>query len=428
MRIGGLLAASFAVLTCYGQKTELWPDPSPHAVRFIPVDNGVKLEVLDWGGSGRAVVLLAGLGNTAHVFDDFAPKLAASYHVYGITRRGFGGSGSPEYGYSGDRLGDDVLEVLEALKLDRPVLAGHSIAGEELSSVATRHPEKVSGLVYLDAGYGYAYYDPTLGDAGVDSLDFLRALDRMPGSFLRLARDRRELQKDLTTLKEAEGGPEKLLPLVRKLLETSLPQVEKDLRELRQPNTGASSSKESIPSKRVAPTQVVKDLLETMLPVLERDLRRLQKDLQASGAAPKDPLPSAADLASFPAYRAWRMSVDGFATPEAELRQDRISKPDGTVGKDRDASKAVEAILSGMQKYTHIRVPVLAIFVIPHGKDTIESKSSEMESSDEAQAQAFEKGIPGARVVLLPHAEHSVFLSNEADVLREMVSFLGGLR
>ena len=178
MRICGLLAASFAVIACYGQKTEIWPDPSPHVVRFIPVDNGVKLEVLDWGGSGRAMVLLAGLGNTAHVFDDFAPKLTASYHVYGITRRGFGGSGSPEYGYSADRLGDDVLEVLESLKLDRPVLAGHSIAGEELSSVATRHPEKVSGLVYLDAGYGYAYSDPTLGDVGVDSLDVFA----LPGS------------------------------------------------------------------------------------------------------------------------------------------------------------------------------------------------------------------------------------------------------
>jgi len=65
-------------------------DPSPHTVQFVTVDKNVRLEVLDWGGSGRPVVLLAGLGNTAHVFDDFAPKLAGAYHVYGITRRGFG--------------------------------------------------------------------------------------------------------------------------------------------------------------------------------------------------------------------------------------------------------------------------------------------------------------------------------------------------
>ena len=67
-------------------------DPSPHTVQFVTVDKDVKLEVLDWGGSGRPLVLLAGLGNTAHVFDDFAPKLTSQYHVYGITRRGFGAS------------------------------------------------------------------------------------------------------------------------------------------------------------------------------------------------------------------------------------------------------------------------------------------------------------------------------------------------
>ena len=52
---------------------------------------------------------------------------------------------------------DDVLAALDSLKLNRPVLAGHSIAGEELSSIGSRHPEKVAGLVYLDAAYGYAF-------------------------------------------------------------------------------------------------------------------------------------------------------------------------------------------------------------------------------------------------------------------------------
>ena len=42
-------------------------DKSPHTVHFVTVDGNVKLEVLDWGGSGRAQVLLAGLGDTAHV-------------------------------------------------------------------------------------------------------------------------------------------------------------------------------------------------------------------------------------------------------------------------------------------------------------------------------------------------------------------------
>jgi len=60
--------------------------PSPHAVRFVTVEKGVRLEALDWGGSGSPVVLLAGGGNTAHVFDEFAPKLTSDHHVYGINR------------------------------------------------------------------------------------------------------------------------------------------------------------------------------------------------------------------------------------------------------------------------------------------------------------------------------------------------------
>lgn len=121
-------------------------DPSPHTVKFVTVDKDVKLEVLDWGGTGRPVVLLAGLGNNAHIFDKFAPKLTPTYHVYGITRRGFGASSAPvpdATNYSADRLADDVLAVCDSLKINKPVLIGHSIAGEELSSIGSRYPEKL---------------------------------------------------------------------------------------------------------------------------------------------------------------------------------------------------------------------------------------------------------------------------------------------
>jgi non-heme chloroperoxidase len=142
----------------------IWHDLSPHSVQFITVDKDVRLEVLDWGGAGQPVVLLAGLGDTAHIFDNFAPKLTAQYHVYGITRRGFGVSSCPTTGYNADRLADDVIAVLDALKITRPVVAGHSFAGEELSSIAMRYPQQVAGLIYLDAAHEYAFWNPTLGD------------------------------------------------------------------------------------------------------------------------------------------------------------------------------------------------------------------------------------------------------------------------
>ena len=152
-------------------------DKSPHQSRFVTVEPNVRLEVLEWGSSGRPLVLLGGLGATGHTFDEFAPKLARYYHVVSITRRGFGRSSAPRYGYDADELADDVLAVIDSLQLTRPVIAGHSIAGEELSSIGSRHPEKVSGLIYLDAGSDYAFYDPSYGHATIDLNEIIRQLD-----------------------------------------------------------------------------------------------------------------------------------------------------------------------------------------------------------------------------------------------------------
>jgi pimeloyl-ACP methyl ester carboxylesterase len=129
-------------------------------VRYVAVEKDVRLEVLDWGGVGQPIVLLAGLGDGAHTFDIFAPKLTSDYHVYAITRRGFGNSSPASSGFGADSLADDVLAVIDSLHLVRPVLVGHSIAGEELSSIGSRRPTRVSGLVYLDAAYSYAFFDP----------------------------------------------------------------------------------------------------------------------------------------------------------------------------------------------------------------------------------------------------------------------------
>src|SRR5882672_6423614 len=169
--------------------------------------------------------------------------------------------------YAADRLGDDVLAIIAALNLDRPILVGHSLAGQELSSVGSRHPEKVAGLIYLDAGYLYAY-DPS-------------------------------------------------------------------------PSQPASQ-----PQREIATVQ--------------------------------------------------------------------------------------EAIRAGGQKYTRIDIPILAIYALPHERGITEpAKRAEADARDlafqGAQAKAFEKGMPSARVIWLAHADHYVFRSHEVDVLREMNTFIAGL-
>jgi hypothetical protein len=137
----------FAVIACaaFAQNSPTSQDETALKTQFVDVQPDVKLEVLDWGGTGRNLVLLAGGGNTAHVFDSLGPKLATHYHVIGITRRGFGQSSAPQTGYDPRRLGDDVVAVLDALHIADPVLVGHSIAGEELSAISTYHPGRAAG-------------------------------------------------------------------------------------------------------------------------------------------------------------------------------------------------------------------------------------------------------------------------------------------
>jgi non-heme chloroperoxidase len=313
------------------QEAPAWRDPSSHRVQFVTVDDSVRLEVLDWGGSGTPIVLLAGLGNTAHVYDDFAPKLAANYHVYGITRRGFGASSVPAAGYEADRLGDDVLAVFDSLKLTRPVLAGHSIAGSELSSIGSRHPDRVAGLVYLDAVFPYSF------DNG--------------------------------------KGP-------------SL----EEFKEL---------------------------------------------DEQLEMAQSRVPAPSAAERASFAVLGAYIKRNMGFTYPEAEVRMQRDPTPDGSVGKSRVPPRVFTAVLAGLKKFADIRAPALAFIAAPQdlgpwvntSEDPVVRRAvASTQGFKGKMAKAFENGVPSAHVVLMPNVNHYVFLTNEADVLREMNAFIAALK
>jgi len=327
--VGPVLLAFLAV-PLHSQSLAVWKDSSPHTTRFVTVEKGVRLEVLDWGGSGKSLILLAGGGNTAHVFDDFAPKLTARYHVYGITRRGFGVSGYSATDHPADRLGDDVMAVMDALNLKRPILVGHSIAGVELSSVANRQPNRVAGLIYLDAAYSYAF----------------------------------------------DNGK------------------------------GAS--------------------------IME--IQKLQ--------GPQPPPPGQTDLASFSALQKYYERVNGFLFPEADLRAQRESTPDGGVGKQRDlpGGALFGPLMTGTKKYTAIPVPALVIFANPHsqGAWVDENKdpsvqiaartySTALEVLTERQEKSIENGVPTAHVITLPGANHYVFLSNEAEVLMDMDAFIASL-
>lgn len=129
-----------------------WVDKSPHKSGFVQA-NGVQLHYLDWGGHGETLLFLAGLGHSAHVFDDLAQKFTNHFRVLAMTRRGFGLSDKPESGYDVETRVADLLGFLDALHIQRVTLAGHSIAGDELTAFAAAYPQRVDKLIYLDAAF-----------------------------------------------------------------------------------------------------------------------------------------------------------------------------------------------------------------------------------------------------------------------------------
>lgn len=158
-----LSMGALAALTACGGST------LPHAPtvidRRIAVGAGVTLHVRDWasaqGDNKDVIVLLAGLGGNAHAFDSLAPALASRHRVLAITRRGYGQSSKPlpasDATYAPATLVADLLAVLDTLKVQRIILAGHSIAGNEVTLFAGSHPQRLRGIVYLDTTYDYSH-------------------------------------------------------------------------------------------------------------------------------------------------------------------------------------------------------------------------------------------------------------------------------
>jgi len=148
LRIFGSVLMVFAV-----NLTVMAADTSPHRSGLVKA-NGVRLHYLEWSGGKRGVLLmLAGLGNDAHIFDSFAGRFTDQYRVLALTRRGYGESDKPRTGYDVNTRVEDVHRFLDVLGITKVTLIGHSVAGDELTAFASAYPARVDKVVYLDAAY-----------------------------------------------------------------------------------------------------------------------------------------------------------------------------------------------------------------------------------------------------------------------------------
>jgi pimeloyl-ACP methyl ester carboxylesterase len=146
------LAASFLYVQAKKQAAER---DHPPAGKFIDVD-GVRLHYLE-RGAGPELVLLHGSGLFA---DDFAlsgllDRAAQDYHVIAFDRPGFGYSDRPSgTSWTPEAQAKLVYQALHALRVEHPIVVGHSLGAQVALAMALDFPKYVRAIALI-SGYFY---------------------------------------------------------------------------------------------------------------------------------------------------------------------------------------------------------------------------------------------------------------------------------
>jgi pimeloyl-ACP methyl ester carboxylesterase len=150
-----LAVAVCAVTGCSSAPSPIPDDKEGPLESFFEVSEGVKLAVLDWGGSGPPLILLSGATRTGYVWEDVAPYFVDRRTVIGLTRRRVGRSSVPAGEFGLAELVSDIVALLDARGIQQADFIGHSFGGAELSYLALHHPERVRRAVFLDGGWDF---------------------------------------------------------------------------------------------------------------------------------------------------------------------------------------------------------------------------------------------------------------------------------
>jgi esterase len=158
-------------------------EPSPPGGRTLPRDELVPLRqvtvhVVDWPGNEPTILAIHGSAMIAHAFGPLAERLAPAHRFVALDLRGHGFSDKPPSGYDLDSHVGDVLDLIEALELRRPVLLGFSAGGTIAACAAAR--ADVAGLIVLEGMIGDRSFAE---NAAAQAAPLARSLDQRFGGF-----------------------------------------------------------------------------------------------------------------------------------------------------------------------------------------------------------------------------------------------------
>ena len=142
--------------------------PPRHAARYADVSDGRRLRYVR-AGTGPAVVLVHGYGESLIAWRGILDGLAERHDVIAMDLPGFGLSSKPVSGYGNEAMAGAVLDLLDTLGVERFAIVGHSLGGAVSAAVTVRAPARVTQLVLLDAalvGPPPTVPDTSANDAG----------------------------------------------------------------------------------------------------------------------------------------------------------------------------------------------------------------------------------------------------------------------
>jgi pimeloyl-ACP methyl ester carboxylesterase len=133
-----------------------------HVTKSVALTTGVTLPYFELGDkAGLPVVFIHGLTDS-HL--SYAPMLEAmpqNYRLFALTMRGHGDATKPESGYAPEDMAADVASFLDAQRIERAVIVGHSMGSIVARAFAHRHPRRVLGLGLLGA-FASAHANPAV--------------------------------------------------------------------------------------------------------------------------------------------------------------------------------------------------------------------------------------------------------------------------
>ncbi|MBK6411670.1 3-oxoadipate enol-lactonase [Sphingopyxis sp.] len=116
--------------------------------RYITTGDGCRIAYRLDGREGRPILMLSNsLGTTMEMWKPQLPAFAENFRVLRYDSRGHGASDAPAGGYSMDRLGRDVVEILDGLGFDKVHFCGLSMGGMVGQWLGFRAPERIDRLI-----------------------------------------------------------------------------------------------------------------------------------------------------------------------------------------------------------------------------------------------------------------------------------------